>query len=51
MTPRWMIQRKYKDNCHELLQVITVYAPGENKEIVKKENREWTYERELLLVE
>lgn len=51
MTPRWMIERKYANNNHELLRVITVYAEGENKELVKSENKQWTYERELLMVE
>lgn len=50
MTPRWMIERKCA-NWEELLQVVEVYAVGEKLELVKKENREWTYERELLLVE
>lgn len=42
MTPRWMIERK---------RVIEVYAENENKELVKSENKQWSYERELLLVE
>lgn len=48
MSVRWMIERDYKNNDHELLQLIKVYAPGENKELVKKENRKWTYERHLI---
>jgi len=51
MTPRWMIERKYVNSNHELLQVIEVYAENENKELVKSENKQWTYKRELLLVE
>lgn len=50
MTPRWMIERKHLKN-RELLQVIEVYAEGENKELVKSENRQWTHKRELLLIE
>lgn len=50
MSPRWMIERKYENN-RELLQVITVYAEGENKELVKSENKQWTYKKELLMVE
>lgn len=45
--PRWMIERKYaKDG--QLLRVIEVYAPGENKETVKAENRRWTHKRYLI---
>ncbi|WP_405101622.1 hypothetical protein [Oceanobacillus sp. FSL H7-0719] len=51
MTPRWLTDRNYKNSTHETLQVITVYAPGENKELVKKENKKWTHRRELVLVE
>ena len=51
MTPRWITDRNYKNSTHETLQVITVYAPGENKELVKKENKKWTHRRELVLVE
>lgn len=51
MTPRWMIERKYANREREVLQVIEVYAEGENKEIVKSENKKWTYKKELLLVE
>ena len=49
-TPRWMIERKALKN-RELLQVIEVYAEGENKELVKSENRQWIHKRELLLIE
>lgn len=50
MKPRWMIERKYcKDN--QLLQVIEVYAPGEKKELVKQENKQWTYKKELIIVD
>ncbi|WP_212963145.1 hypothetical protein [Siminovitchia fordii] len=34
----------------DLLQVIEVYTPGENKEVVKAENRQYTHRRELLLI-
>lgn len=51
MTPRWMIERKRANNDQEVLQVIEVYAEGENKELVKSENKQWSYERELLMVE
>ena len=50
MTPRWMIERKQLKN-RELLQVIEIYAEGENKELVKSENRKWSHKRRLLLVE
>lgn len=50
-TPRWMIERKYKNNSRDILQIIEVYAEGENKELVKTENRKWTHKRRLLLIE
>jgi hypothetical protein len=51
MTPRWMVERKYKDNAHDVLQVVEVYAEGEKLELVKRENRMWTHKRKLILVE
>lgn len=51
MTPRWMIERKYANKHREILTVIEIYAEGENKEIVRKENRDRPCKRELLLVE
>ena len=50
MTPRWLVERKYKNSSHDILTIIEVYADGENKELVKQENKEWTYKRELLLI-
>lgn len=47
--PRWMIERNYERN-REILQLVEVYAEGENKETVKAENRQWTHKRHLLLV-
>lgn len=49
-TPRWMIERQYENN-RELLQIVEVYAVGENKELVKKENKQWTHKRRLLLID
>lgn len=46
--PRWMVERKRISVDRELLQLVEVYAPGENKELVKKENRKWTYKRHLI---
>ncbi len=51
MTPRWMIERKRANNDHEILQVIEIYKENESKELVKSENRQWTYKRKLLFVE
>lgn len=48
MTARWMIERKAMNRENDLLQVIEVYAPGESKEIVKRENKIWTHKRELI---
>lgn len=45
--PRWMIERKYERN-RELLQIVEVYAEGENKETVKRENRRWMYKMYLI---
>ena len=45
-----MIERKYERN-RELLTIIEVYAEGENKELVKKENKQWTHKRELIKVD
>lgn len=50
MSPRWMVERKVASIDRELLQVVEVYAEGENKELVKQENRQWTHRRELVLV-
>lgn len=51
MTPRWAIERDFKNNDHELLQIVTIYAEGENAEFVKKDNKPWTHKRRLILVE
>ena len=51
MTPRWMVERKAINRERELLQVVEVYAVGENKETVKAENRKWTHKRRLLLID
>lgn len=49
-TPRWVVYRKQEKDS-ELLQVVEIYAEGEKKELVKKENRKWSHKRELLLLE
>jgi len=36
---RWSVER----NEGDILQMVEVYAPGENKEVVKQENRGWTH--------
>ncbi|WP_018707693.1 hypothetical protein [Siminovitchia fordii] len=51
MITRWSVERKARTNEGELLHVVEVYAPGENKEVVKAEIRQWTHRRELLLLE
>ncbi len=48
MSARWMIERKYKKDG-ELYQIVEVYAEHENKELVKAENKKWTYRRELIM--
>lgn len=51
MTPRWMTERKHINKHNEILTVIEIYAPGENKELVRQENKNRKHRRELLLVE
>lgn len=51
MTARWFIERKAINREMEFLQVIEVYAPNENKELVKKENKKWTHKRRLVITE
>jgi len=47
MTPRWMIERKYERD-RQLLQIVEVYAENESKEVVKAENKQWSYKRHLI---
>ena len=42
-----MIERKYERD-RQLLQIVEVYAPNESKEVVKRENEQWSYTRELI---
>ena len=49
--PRWMIERQFANREREVLHRIEVYAEGDNKELVKKENRKYTHKRRLLLVD
>lgn len=48
MNTRWMVERKAINREMDMLQVVEVYAPGENKELVKQENKKWTYKKELI---
>ena len=48
MKPRWMITRKGCTYDGEELTIVEIYAPNENKELVKKENRRWTHKRQLI---
>lgn len=43
-----MIERKATNLDREKLSIIEVYAIHENKEVVKTENKDWTYKRELI---
>lgn len=47
--PRWMIERKYDNGQRELLQIVEVYAENENRELVKRENKKWSYKRTLII--
>lgn len=51
VTPRWMTERKYANREREVLRVVEVYAAGENKELMKRENKQRKYKKELLFVE
>ena len=46
---RWMVERKYEKD-RQLLQIVEVYAVGEGKEVVEKENQQWTHKSRLILV-
>ena len=48
MAPRWMIERKGINSDRQLLQIVEVYGPNESIEIVKRENEQWSYKRELI---
>ncbi|MEK3890227.1 hypothetical protein [Bacillus sp. FSL K6-3431] len=50
MVTRWSVERKARTSEGDILQVIEIYAPGENKEAVKQENKQWSYRRELILI-
>lgn len=50
MTPRWMIERKATNRDAELLQVVVLYAEHENKELVKQENKQWSYDKHLIML-
>lgn len=49
---RWMVSWYESNADHDILQNIQVYAPHENKETVKRENKKFklTRKRELLLL-
>ncbi len=47
--PRWMIELDIKNNDHEYLRLVTLYAENENKELVKAENAEWSYTKEIII--
>lgn len=51
MITRWAVERKARTHEGDLLQVVEVYAEGENKELIKRENRQWSYQRSLLLLD
>ncbi|MCM3110657.1 hypothetical protein [Lederbergia lenta] len=51
MITRWSVERRVADVDRKLLQVVEVYAPGENKEAVKQENKQWSHKRKLLILD
>jgi len=50
MKSRWMIEKKRATRDNEILQVVEVYAPHEKLKVVKRENKDITYEVEQLKV-
>ena len=50
-TPRWQINRLVYNHDNEVLQHIKVYAVDENKELVKRENRNTEHKRKLSLID
>lgn len=48
--PRWYTNRLIYNRDNEILQLVQVYAHGENKELVKQENRNVKHKRNLLIV-
>jgi len=50
MSVRWMVDRKYKKD-NKIYQVVEVYAEGESKETVKKENKQWSHKRSLIKID
>lgn len=48
---RWMIERKAVNRELDELVIVEVYAPEENKELVKRENKQWTHKRELIITD
>ena len=49
MKARWLTEHKARSIDGDLLQVVTVFAEGENKEVVKRESRLYTHRREVIL--
>lgn len=43
-----MIERKGINSDRQFLQIVEIYAPNESKELVKAENKQWTYKRTLI---
>lgn len=48
MKVRWLTEHTAKTLDGDLLQVVNVFAEGENKEIVKRESRLYTHHREVI---
>lgn len=48
MSPRWMVEKAFANQDREVLRTVIVYAEGENKELVKKENRGTRHQRKLI---
>ena len=44
-----MIERNATNLDREQLVIIEIYAPHENKEVVKAENQQWSYKKDLII--
>lgn len=48
---RWVVERKRHTENGELLQVVEIYAPHEKLKVVKRENKQYSYNAESIRVD
>lgn len=51
MQARWVVERQRANELREVLTVVEVYTADENKELVKKENKQRRHKRYFVKVE